>query len=205
MIYLLIRNGTGLMAEAFRRQPSAVVDQGPSFWLVGDRRIYEPSPSDCTVQQLNTDTLPDRSRVWTWDGTGLVDGGPVADPPGRLNDAKRRKREEVLARLAEAEKVGFIYAGRVYATDSRNCVRIMTLASAAKRAADAAQSFSIIAVDVEDRQTNLNATETQAWEVARQDRFKVLSDNAKDLRQAINNCTTSQDVDALNVTTGWGL
>lgn len=203
-MFVLIRTSNATLVDAFRRQPVPITGDTP-HWMVGERRIFEPSPSDSTVHELPGDSLPDRTRVWTWNGTALVDAGPVPDPPGRLNDAKRAKREEVLARLAEAEKAGFVYLGRTYATDSRSCIRIMTLAAAAERAIAASQSFSCLAVDIEDRQTNFDGAETVAWEIARQNRFKALSDNARSLRQTINNATTSQDASAVDTTTGWSL
>ena len=134
----------------------------------------------------------------------LYDGATFSRPAVPIGQAKKRKREGIASRLAQAERAGFVFqqAARI-ASDADSLARVSILALRAQRAKDDGQAISVRLVAVDDTALTLNRQEILDLAKAAGDHFLACSDNARTLRQAVAAATTAAEVDAVDLDSGW--
>lgn len=160
----------------------------------------------------NVILLPDNFTGNTWGGKQLVlsdiasigdsyiDGEfvkPVVEL--QLDNERNRLKALVKAKRDALELAGFPYMGKVFDSDPRSFYRITT-------ANDAASKDSSFVIDWKTQDNSfitLNAVEMQGVMPALAGFGAVIFANSNRLKEALDNASTIEELNAIDITEGW--
>ena len=123
----------------------------------------------------------------------------------QLVGLKRRRLVEVAAELARRNGVGFVYEGKAYQLDEASQGRIDALATKAERVVagrpNATWDGRFIAAD--NTEVTFTAEAFGAFADAASNVVIARRFHARDLKNQILAATSAEDLEAIDVTTGW--
>jgi hypothetical protein len=120
-----------------------------------------------------------------------------------LPQAKKSAKALIAARRDRAETGGFLYLATRYSSDGNGLARTSILGERARTAKAASLPLVVNVIAMDDTSANMNANELIAMEVAAGDHLVACSENARVLRQAVNQALDVAAVQAVNIEIGW--
>lgn len=122
-----------------------------------------------------------------------------------LVQARREMKARIETRRETAERSGFVLpaTGARYASSPAFFARLAVLAARARAAKAAGEAFSINVVAADDSQSNMNANELIALELAAGDFLAACSANSRTLRLAVISAVDAASCLAINIEVGW--
>jgi hypothetical protein len=120
-----------------------------------------------------------------------------------LPQAKKLAKALIAARRNMAETSGFLYLTTRYPSDGNGLSRTSILGERARTAKAASLPLVVSVIAMDDTSANMNANELIAMEVAAGDHLAACSENARVLRQAVNQAVDVAAVQAVNIEIGW--
>lgn len=161
-----------------------------------------PQPSyDYTTEQVReiAPIVVNDHYEQRWEITSL----PEEAITQNIQTKKQRMIEQVNSKRDELEESGFIYMGKLIDSDSRSVQRISTAVQAAQIAITINTPFQLDWMCADNTILILTAEQLLGMPVALATHANAIHIYGRSVKDIINNATTSTELDAIDINSGW--